>query len=151
MAKLDYDKIIIETYNQLFKASIPEANFDELCETCTTYEDQDFKIFTVDKPYTRDELYQKGLKKVINFYSYYIPDSKFKEIVDNQIKKYKLKNIIKNNFSMTIYLGCGPTSSKKRWLDEHPDYTEKQLNDLIKEKYPDIKIEDLEEAEKKYM
>ena len=136
-----WEKIILDTYNELYHECIPEADFYKLRDNCLIYENSNYEKVIVEKPYTTEECKNLGLKRNINYYAYYIPEKLYREIVENAEKKYKIKGQERNSFHMSMYLGCGPTSSKKRWLEKHPEYTMGDLNRMIKEKYSEDYIE----------
>lgn len=121
---------IIEAYNALYAASVPPVSFDELNANCTTYVDEyERKEYTFEKPLTDNEREAKKLKKKINFYAHWIPDYKFREIVDKIERKHRLKDIDVYSYRFHAYLGCGPSSSVDRWLEAHPEYT---YDDFVK-------------------
>lgn len=145
-------QIIYETYDMLFKASIPSVSFYDLLDQCLTYEDSEHNIITVEHPLSEIERKAGNLKYAIDFYAYFIPEDKFMNIVEEQSKKYKLSKLDKSSFNMAMFLGCGPTSALNRWLEKHSEYTETTAANLIRETYPDflIKNEKQELNEKQY-
>lgn len=120
---------ILEAYNQLYASAVPSVSFDELSASCRTYVDYNENEYTFDEPLTEDEREIKQLRKKINFYAYWIPQEKYQEICNAIEKKYRLKNLESSSFRFHAYLGCGPTSSIDRWLEEHPEYT---YSDFVK-------------------
>ena len=56
---------------------------------------------------------ENGIKE-IPFMDYYIPDEKFREIVDKWIPK-KANKYERNALFSSVYLGASPTSCKERW------------------------------------
>ena len=136
-------EIILETYELLFNAAIPEVSFSDLKNNCLTYETHEHDIITVETPLNEQEIRDKRLKYSIDFDAYYLPKEVFNKIVDTQAKKYKLKGYQLNGFYMQTYLGCTPTSSKNRWLEKHPETTINELRIKVKDKYPDITDEEL--------
>lgn len=106
-------EIIHETYCMLYKAATPSVDFDELVNRCSRYLDENGQVQEMDKPISTEEAIRRGWKKDIQFEKYYLDKDSYKEIVDNQIKKYKIKKgLEQNTFAMHAYLGCGPTSKK---------------------------------------
>lgn len=87
----NWDKIIHETYEMLFKASEPSIDFNELLENAYIDEYGD---------------------KHIPFLDYEIDKHIEDEIIERQIKKYKLDKIEKRRFYFAIYLGCSPKTKK---------------------------------------
>ena len=84
---MDWEKIIMETYTELYKNSEPSANFQELMDTSPKNE-----LGQIDIP----------------FMDYEIEESKLKEILESISKKYKLKGYKKDSFYSSILLGCSP-------------------------------------------
>lgn len=87
MRKLDWNKIIHDTYVELYKNSEPKADFDELVKNA--------------------EVNCYG-QKCIAFNDYEIEQTKLDEIVQSFINKYKLTRWNAEQFNTTIYLGCSP-------------------------------------------
>lgn len=85
------DKILWETYEILYAESTPKADFNELVENAKVNEEG---------------------RKEIDFMSYSINGDRYDEIVENQMKKYKLKPHERNVFKIQAYLGCGPKSTR---------------------------------------
>jgi len=78
---------IRECYRKLYKASTPSADFDELINKAPIDENG---------------------QKVIDFMAYEICENEFSQIVDEVIKKYKIKTHRLTPFKNSIYLGCSP-------------------------------------------
>ncbi len=78
---------LLECYRRLFKQATPSADFDLLCENAT--------------------LDEQG-RKIIPFLDYELEDGKFKQIISEVIKEYKIKPSRKKAFELTILLGCSP-------------------------------------------
>ena len=85
--KLNWDKIIYETYVELFKEATPSANFDELLQNSA--------------------LNDRG-QMVIPFYDYEIDQDKMYEILNSFIKKYKIPKQLRGGYEFNILLGCSP-------------------------------------------
>lgn len=154
MTPAKFKNCVFETYDALYKASVPSVSFYDLCKNCVTFEDQKRNIITLDNPITNEERIERNLKYSLDYYSYFIPDYIFAKILDEYILKYKLKGPVKSEFRTTICLGCGPTSSIKRWLEKHPEYKNEEIAaNKIREVYPDFltKDEKRERAEKQYL
>ena len=82
---------IRECYRKLYKASTPSADFDELVNNAPIDENG---------------------QKVIDFMGYEICEYEFSEIVDEVIKKHKIKTHRITPFKNSIYLGCSPKFKK---------------------------------------
>jgi hypothetical protein len=78
---------LLECYRRLFKQATPSADFDLLCENAT--------------------LDEQG-RKIIPFLDYELEDGKFKQIISEVIKQYKIKSLRRKAFEITILLGCSP-------------------------------------------
>jgi len=78
---------IRECYRKLYKASTPSADFDELMNNAPIDENG---------------------QKVIDFMAHEICEHEFAQIVDEVIKKYKIKTRRVTPFKNSIYLGCSP-------------------------------------------
>lgn len=85
------DKAMWECYRLLYENSNPQANFDELVENA--------------------EFNERG-QKVIDFDSYEIEEGKFFEIMDDVIKRNKIKGYRAQAFSNSVLLGCSPKFKK---------------------------------------
>lgn len=83
---MDYDKIIMDCYRELFANSAPKGDFNELLENATINE--------------------QGQKE-IPYMDYEIEVGRMEEIVRKHQKKIK-NTIDKRNFYTTIMLGCSP-------------------------------------------
>lgn len=129
-----FTEIMFEGYTELFKAAIPSVSFQELIDTCTTYIDENNKEVVLDSPLSKDECIIRGYKRDLKYCKYWIPSDKFADIVFDIIKKYRLKNRDKDCFKTSIYLGCSPTSSIRRWLNEHPEYTIYDFKNFIEDR-----------------
>ena len=88
------EQLMLECYRQLFAASTPPADFDELVENAT--------------------LNQFGQKE-IPFMDYEIDEDKFIEIVDSILKKSRISKWKRDIIKRTVLLGCSPkfTSHKE--------------------------------------
>jgi hypothetical protein len=78
----------MKVYRELYKSAQPSADFDKLLlsgEACD------------------DEFYL----------NYYLPNDKFKQIVDKILKRHKLSPRERRYVEFEIYLGASPTSHKE--------------------------------------
>ena len=83
------DKILLEIYQELYENSTPKADFKQLMEDGTTSKD--------------------GF-----FMDYYLDDVTQDKIVNKILDKHKIKNPYKRrSYTVTVLLGCSPTSSIK--------------------------------------
>lgn len=92
MKKDKIDTALLHCYRQLYAHSTPAANFDKLLEEAKTN--------------------QFG-QKVIDFMSYELDEELFRDILEQTIVDYKIKNYQKQMFRNTIFLGCSPKFKKK--------------------------------------
>ena len=81
------EKILHEIYRELFKASTPSGDWDELLENATINE--------------------RG-EKEIPFMDYEIDKDKMQIIFDTVMKKYRIPKYKIRQFSVEIWLGCSP-------------------------------------------
>lgn len=87
----NWQKIIHDTYVELYKNSEPSTDFDNL----------------VDNAILND----RG-QKVINFMDYEITENAMDYIISSFELKYKMKNHEINGYRFAIYLGCSPKTKK---------------------------------------
>lgn len=106
MTRKKLEDIYFECMRDLYRNSIgldgKQGDFDYLLENATILEN--------------------GLKE-IPFMDYYIPDEKFKEILDKWIPKNATKyeqNILLSN----ICMGASPTSCEERWMKKRDNICE---------------------------
>lgn len=102
MKNSNWQKIIHDTYIELYNNAEPKADFDELVANATINE--------------REE-------KVIPFNDYRIYPGVMDSIVDYFEKKYKMNKFYRSQYEFAIYLGCSPVSDptcNKRLNDEIP-------------------------------
>jgi heme oxygenase len=87
------DKAILDTYRQLYANATPPADFDKLLDEAP--------------------LNEHG-QKVIDFMAYEIEQETHDRIMQDAMKRYKIKHkILKNAFKFTIDLGCSPRIKTK--------------------------------------
>jgi len=87
MRKLNWQKIIHDTYVELYNNSEPKADFDELVANAT--------------------INDRG-EKVIPFDDYSISKESMELIIQSFIKRYKINKYMAGQYSMCMYLGCSP-------------------------------------------
>ena len=86
------EQLMLECYRQLFKASTPSADFDNLVENAT--------------------LNQFGQKE-IPFMDYEIDEDEFIQIVDSILKKSRISSWRKELIKRSVLLGCSPKFKQK--------------------------------------
>lgn len=86
------DKIILKIYQDLYKASTPSANFDELMANAP--------------------LNKEG-QKVIDFMAYEISEKEFNEILESNLKGVREPKYRKQMYYNTVLLGCSPKFKKE--------------------------------------
>jgi hypothetical protein len=86
------EQLMLECYRQLFKASTPSADFDNLVENAT--------------------LNQFGQKE-IPFMDYEIDEDEFIQIVDSILKKSRISSWRKESIKRSVLLGCSPKFKQK--------------------------------------
>lgn len=81
--------VVIEGYQKMYLKSEPKANFKKMMKT--------------------------GETKINDFFmKYYLPDEKFRDIIEKMCKKYKLNKLERQKVEWEWFLGCAPTSVKKK-------------------------------------
>lgn len=78
---------IIEAYRRLYKNSTPAADFDKLMSSA--------------------KLDDTG-KKIIEYWNYGISELKYRTIIDEIIKEFKISKVRLSMFKATIALGVSP-------------------------------------------
>lgn len=86
------DKILLKIYQDLYKASTPSANFDELMANAPLNERN---------------------QKVIDFMAYEISEKEFNEILESNLKGVREPKYRKQMYRNTILLGCSPKFKKE--------------------------------------
>jgi hypothetical protein len=87
------EQILIEIYREMYRKSIPSADFDEMMD--------------------------KGETKQSNFYlKYYLPEQDQIKIVNIVCDKYNLDTFSRKQLSTEVWLGCSPTASREAWERE---------------------------------
>lgn len=87
MRRLNWKKIIIDTYIELYENSEPKADFNELM--------------------TNAEINEHG-QKVIPYLDCEISASVMDSIIDSFVKRYKMSKHDRSSYEFNIYLGCSP-------------------------------------------
>lgn len=81
------DKILLKIYQDLYKASTPSADFNELME--------------------KAEINERG-QKVIDFNAYEISEENYNDILESNLKSIREPKYKKQMIRNTIALGCSP-------------------------------------------
>jgi hypothetical protein len=81
------EKIIHEIYRDMFKASTPSGDWDELLKNATINE--------------------RG-EKEIPFMDYEIDKDEMENIFNKAMKKYRIPKYRVSQFKFAVYLGCSP-------------------------------------------
>lgn len=87
MKNLNWQKILHDTYVELYKNSEPKADFDELAESAS--------------------INNRG-EKIIPFLNYEIDPEVMDAIVSSFEKKYRMTKRNSDGYRFAIYLGCSP-------------------------------------------
>lgn len=87
MSRLNWKKIIHDTYIELYKNAEPQADFSKLVEEA--------------------EINERG-EKVIPFNDYEISIAAMDSIINGFQRRYKMNKYYCGVYSASIYLGCSP-------------------------------------------
>lgn len=85
--KLNWNKILHDTYVELFKEATPSADFDDL---------------------VKNGILGSDGRLIIPFNDYELEDDKFDEIMNRFIKKYRIPKAYRSNYQFAILLGASP-------------------------------------------
>lgn len=86
------DKILLKIYQDLYKASTPSVDFDELLANAS--------------------LNQRG-QKAIDFNAYEISEKEFNEILESNLKGVREPKYRKQMYRNTVIMGCSPKFKKE--------------------------------------
>lgn len=111
--KLTDDELVMDGYQALYAAATPSADFKKLVSECVRFIDKDGKVHYTEEPLSIDECRTRGWQKDIEYMNYELDEDVYKEIVESKIKEHKLKGFKAQAFRNTMYLGSGPTFTKK--------------------------------------
>ena len=111
--KLTDEELVMDGYQALYAAATPSADFKKLVSECVRFIDKDGKVHYTSEPLNSDECLSRGWKKDIEYMNYELDEEIYKEIVESKIKEHNLKGFKAEAFRNTMYLGSGPTFSKK--------------------------------------
>ena len=89
--KYTFEDIVMETYRLMFAAAEPPADFDDLMANSPRNDNGQIEI---------------------PFMSHRIKSEDYERIMNNQIKKHKIKGYKKKSFAISIALGCSPAFAK---------------------------------------
>jgi hypothetical protein len=85
------EKAIWDFYREIYKVATPPADFDKLLEEAPLNENN---------------------QKVIDYMSYSVDGDLYDKIVEDTIKKFKLKVREQKQFRFEAYLGAGPKATR---------------------------------------
>jgi hypothetical protein len=108
----DYE-LEMDGYQALYAAATPSADFKKLVDECVRFIDHNGKLHFTEEPLSDDECRARGWRKDIEYMNYELDEEVYKEIVESKIKEHKLKGYKAQAFRNTMYLGSGPTFTKK--------------------------------------
>jgi hypothetical protein len=91
MSDKKQEKVVLDIYRELFSKSTPSADFDKLVEAAPINEHN---------------------QKVIDYNAYEIDYDEYTNIVESEIKKYRMAKWEKQMIRNTIALGCSPKFKK---------------------------------------
>ena len=107
--KMTDSDIVMEIYRRMYKASKPKDDIDKIIKS--------------------------GEGKMPNwFMAYYLSAEKKEKIFDEAMKEFKVPKYKRHSFSIEIYLGSAPCSSKSRTKKERVDYKKRLKKFLSKMK-----------------
>lgn len=86
------EKILLEIYRRMYKASTPSADFDQLMA---------------------DAEINKWGQKEIRYMDYEIGLNDYEKIIEDTFKEFKVPVSRRKNFRVTVALGCSPKSKKE--------------------------------------
>lgn len=92
-----WERLILETYQELYANCTTPVDFDLLAASA--------------------EIDESGCK-IIPFEKYFIEQKKMDEIIENKIKKARMRKADRGVFRATIYLGCSPTTIQEQDRNE---------------------------------
>jgi len=89
--KISDGDILLEIYRNVYAASTPPADFDELMANA--------------------EVNKEG-QKIIKFMDYECEHDVMEKILNEILDKYKIKDYRRKQFSFSFWLGCSPKTKK---------------------------------------
>lgn len=90
--KISDGDILLEIYRNVYAASTPPADFDELMANAEVNKDG---------------------QKVIKYIDYECEHDVMEKILNEILDKYKIKDYRRKQFSFSFWLGCSPKTKKK--------------------------------------
>lgn len=106
--KITDSDIVMEIYRRMYKASEPKADIDKIIKS--------------------------GEGKMPNwFLAYYLSEEKTEDILNETLKEFKVPKYKRHSFSIEIYLGSAPCSSKSTVKKERVGYKARLKQFLLKE------------------
>lgn len=84
---------VLDIYRELYANATPKADFDEL---------------------VKNAIIDSEGRRVIPFMDYEIDSDLMENIIDKHCKKHRFNKHVTNQVKIEVYLGCSPTSKRKR-------------------------------------
>lgn len=104
-----YTQIILETLSLLYENSEPKLDFMNFINTTNKYVDKDtYEPVVLEEHISITEMRERGLVIDIPFDQHFIDRELSEQILQEQIKKYKLNKSEQERFKTQIYLGSAP-------------------------------------------
>jgi hypothetical protein len=109
-----YTQIILETLSLLYENSEPKLDFMNFINTTNQYVDKDTnEPVLLEEHISVTEMRERGLVIDVPFEKHFIDKELSEEILQEQIKKYKLNKSEQQKLRTQIYLGCAPSFKKE--------------------------------------
>lgn len=104
-----YTQIILETLSLLYENSEPKLDFMNFINTTNKYVDKDtYDPVVLEEHISITEMRERGLVIDVPFDQHFIDRELSEQILQEQIKKYKLNKSEQERFKTQIYLGSAP-------------------------------------------
>lgn len=104
-----YTQIILETLSLLYENSEPKLDFMNFINTTNKYVDKDtYEPVVLEEHISITEMRERGLVIDMPFDQHFIDRELSEQILQEQIKKYKLNKSEQERFKTQIYLGSAP-------------------------------------------
>lgn len=104
-----YTQIILETLSLLYENSEPKLDFMNFINTTNQYVDKNTnEPVLLEEHISMSEMRVRGLAINVPFEKHFIDKALSEQILQEQIKKYKLNKSEQERFKTQIYLGSAP-------------------------------------------
>lgn len=104
-----YTQIILETLSLLYENSEPKLDFMNFINSTNKYVDKDtYEPVVLEEHISITEMRERGLVIDMPFDQHFIDRELCEQILQEQIKKYKLNKSEQERFKTQIYLGSAP-------------------------------------------